>query len=488
MDTRGGTVNIPAERRRIMVNQPKIVTCLLVLLLYLILLPVGGGSAQTAITILQTQIVSDYPAKLTFQISVESTATIESIKLIYSTNAQSCQSAVAYQELDFAPESKVSTEWDLDFAIAGIYPPGTLLTWQWQVADSAGNSLLSEEQTYQIADTRYSWQSLSSGPITLQWYRGTAAFGQALMDISTQALERLAQEAGISPPSRIWISIYPDAEAIQEVAVHSSEWAGAIAFPDYQSIIAGIAPGELDWAADVLPHELAHITTDALVFNCRGVWLPTWLSEGLAVVAEGNISDYYHDLVISALEAEALPPLRTLARGFSPYADEAVRSYAQSGMMVEYMLDQYGPAYMANLLTTIQSGMIPDDALLAVYELDTDGLDAAWRISLGFQPQPTRSALSITATQIPTLALWTAVIQPSATPSPSATVTLTPTGTATPEPPPPDSISTPEPSPTTLPEASPGKPPILLWIVIPIGIGLLLAILWIIVRRTRRKT
>lgn len=461
-------------------------TCL-VLLLMMCLWPVQGGMTQTGITILEDSIASDYPEKLTFQVTVHSTSDIQSIKLIYSTNVQSCQSAVAYQELDFEQDSQVDADWDLDFSIAGIYPPGTLLTWQWQVTDSAENTLLSEEKTYLVTDTRYTWQSLSSGPITLQWYRGNTAFGQALLDISTQALERLLQEAGITPPSQIWISIYPDSEAIQEVAIHSSEWAGAIAFPDYRSIIAGIAPGELDWAADVLPHELAHLTTDALVFNCRGVWLPTWLSEGLAVVAEGDIPVMYSELVFSALEADDLPPLRTLARGFSPYSDEAVRSYGQSGMVVEYMLDQYGPAHMADLLAAIQSGMIPDEALQSVYTLDTDGLDAAWRVSLGFQPQPTQATLNTTATQIPTLALWTPVIQPSATPSPSATFTQTPTETVTPEITQPDSVSSPEPSPIP-PDASPGMTPILLWIGIPVAIGLLLGIVWFILHRSRRKT
>ena len=485
MNRMGGSYRAWAGQRRIRVPGLKDITCLCLLLLLLFMHPVQSGSAQSNISIVQDLMISDYPEKLTFQITAQSTANIQSIKLIYSTNVQACQPSVAFQELDFTPESTVSTEWDLDFSIAGIYPPGTLLTWQWQIEDAAGNSLLSEEQTYLVSDTRYTWQSLSSGPVTLQWYRGTVSFGQALMDIATQALDRLAEEAGITPPPQIWITVYPDAEAIQEVAIHSSEWAGAIAFPDYRSIIAGIAPGELDWAADVLPHELAHLTTDALVFNCLGVRLPTWLSEGLAVVAEGDISDYYHDLVISALETDDLPPLRTLARGFSPYSDEAVRSYAQSGMVIEYMLDQYGPTGMADLLHAIQSGSIPDDALLEVYTLDTDGLDAAWRVSLGFQPQPTRSALSSTATQIPTLALWTAVIQPSTTLNPSATFTQTPTETVTPQPTQPGPVSSPEPS-STPPDAA--KTPILLWTSLPVAIVLLLGIFWIVVRQKRRKS
>jgi hypothetical protein len=482
----GGVFQTLCKRRRVRFCRYQGGTCLLLFVLLFSLLPAQRGNAQSAVSIIKSQIISDYPEKLTFQLSARSTDAIQSITLIYWTNIHSCQPAVAYQELDFESDDEVETEWGLDFSEVGIYPPGAWLTWQWQITDAAGNTLLTEEKTYFIVDTRYAWHSLNSGPITIQWYRGTTAFGQALLNIASQALERLIEQAGITPPEQIWITVYPEASEVQEVAIRSSEWVGGIAFPEYQSIIAAIAPDELDWAATLLPHELAHLTTDFIVFNCHGGRLPTWLSEGLAVVTEGNLEHTYQGLILSALEAGDLPPLRTLVYGFSPYSDEAIRSYGHSGMVVAYLLEQYGPTYMADLLAAIQSGLTADEALLSVYQLDTDGLDAAWRVSLGFEPQPTRPVSNITPTQIPTLALWTAVVQPSATPSPSATLTSTPTRTATPETPQPGPISSLEPTQTS-PGESPAQTPVLLWIGIIAGIGLLMGALLMIFLRSRRK-
>ena len=483
MEIKGG--NLQAHTRRQRPNRHLGGACLLLFILLSSLLPLPPANAQAAITILKDQLVSDYPEKITFQLSARSTDNIQRITLIYRTSATTCQPAIAYHELDFAAGDAVETEWELDFAEVGTYPPGAWLTWQWQIADAAGNTLLTPEKTYQVIDTRYAWHSLSRGPITVQWYMGMPSFGQALLDIASQALERLVEQAGIAPPEQIWITVYPDPTGVQEVAIHTSEWVGGIAFPEYQSIIAAIAPGDLDWAAALLPHELAHLTTDIVVFNCRGGRLPTWLGEGLAVVTEGNLEETYQDLILAALQAGDLPPLRTLAYGFSPYSDEALRSYGHSGMLVDTMLAQYGPTAMADLLAAIQTGLTADEALRQIYQLDTDGLDAAWRVSLGFAPQPTRQVSQVTPTQVPTLALWTAVIQPSATPSPAPTLTALPTSTPAPATPQPASGVSPQPAPTP-PGDGPARTLLLVGIGSLAGLGLLAGLVFILIRRSRR--
>ena len=486
MAIQGGDSQALPRHRRQGPNRQLGVVCLLLFILLSSLLPLPPGYAQAAITILKDQLVSDYPEKLTFQLSARSTDPIQSITLIYQTNAHACQPAVAYHELDFEADDEVETEWELDFSEVGIYPPGALLTWQWQITDAAGNTLLTPEKTYQVVDTRYAWHTLSRGPLTLQWYVGMASFGQALLDIASDALERLVEQAGITPPEQIWITVYPDPGGVQEVAIHASEWVGGIAFPEYHSIIAAIAPGDLEWAATLLPHELAHLTTDILVFNCRGGRLPTWLGEGLAVVTEGNLEETYQGLILAALQAGDLPPLRTLVYGFSPYSDEAMRAYGHSGMLVDYLLAEYGPTAMADLLAAIQSGLTADEALQQVYQLDTDGLDAAWRISLGFEPQPTRQVSQITPTQVPTLALWTAVIQPSATPSPAPTLTAVPTSTPVPATPQPEPGLSPQPAPTPS-EGSPVRTLLLVGIGCLAGLALLAGLAFILIRRSRRK-
>lgn len=404
-------------------------------LMLLLVSSFSWASAQSTITISKNEIVSGFPGKLTFQVSASSSGEIQQIKLLYRTNGSTCQSATAQQEVDLTPASSVDAEWAWDFTQSGVLPPGAEVSWQWQVSDASGDILLTDEQSYLVNDTRHDWNTLKSAQVTLQWYEGNNSFGKSLLGIANESLDRMAANAGIQPTGQVWLTIYPTTQELLEVDIHASEWAGGIAYPEYNSSIMAIAPGDLSWAGSVIPHELAHLVSDAMIFNCKGIYPPTWLGEGLAVYAEGETSPANLKSVTTALEHDKLPPLRTLGNGFSSDAGDAGLSYAQSGMVVTYMVGHYGAQKMTELLASMQSGNGFDKALRLVYGKDTDGIDAEWRISLGYQPQPTLVPTSSSKTAVPTLALWTSAVRPSASPTPPPTTTSTPvTPTETPVP------------------------------------------------------
>jgi hypothetical protein len=193
----------------------------------------------------------------------------------------------------------------------------------------------------------------------------------------------------------------------------------------------------------VIPHEISHLVIHSLVFNCVGATLPTWLSEGLSERALGRISKAQNNELSAAIKDELLPPLRALEGTFSAFGDEAGLSYAQSYSVVSFMIAEYGSEKIGQLLTAVKSGQTIDEALQSIYGMDTDGLDAAWRASLGFvlptAAQPVSSAPTATNTTIPTLALWTSPVRLTATSTVPPTSTPAPSSTPTPSmtPPPP---------------------------------------------------
>ena len=73
---------------------------------------------------------------------------------------------------------------------------------------------------------------------------------------------------------------------------------------------------------------------------------------------------------------------------------------------------------MGELLEQLGSGEMIDPALEAVYGLDTDRLDAAWKEDFGFEVEglvvPLESVQE-TDEPLPTLALWTSAVQMTAT-------------------------------------------------------------------------
>lgn len=445
--------------------------CLSLALCALLALP---AQAQSGIQIQTDEATQDFPNSIRFHLVASSGAAIDSVILHYGTNGRTCQSGEVRQSVDFDHGATADAGWQLEFKRSGSFPPGVQVWWQWEVHDASGAQRLTNRQTLVVEDARFNWRSLARDRVTLIWSNGDDAFGQSLMELAQRSLDRLADDMGVRPPGDVWITVYPTAEDLRGAILHLSEWAGGVALPEYNSVVTGILPGEDDWAAQVIPHELAHLVVGALVFNCLGVGLPTWLDEGLARFSEGLSTDEAR-AVREALDQNTLPPLRTLANAFPADEARARLAYAQSGQVVQFMIATYGPEKVAALLATVQSGKRVDPALLEVYGFDTDGLDNAYRVSMGAAPLPTAQSISTAAaverTPVPTLALWTAVpvtqvaAATSAVAATAGVAAVTPTASspATVE----ASLAPPTPAPfaTAAPESE-DNPPRSLWLLL----------------------
>jgi hypothetical protein len=390
---------------------------------------VDSASAQSGPTVTADTATVNFPSGILFELEASSAAPLTRAILHYGAEGRACNAGGAQQSVKLDPDTSIAVEWEWDFSEIGVLPPGVRFWWQWELHDAGGAELLTEKQWAAVTDRRYDWQRLERPALTVTWAEGSQAFGAGLLDLSLTSLNRLEREMGVAPSGAVLLVVYPDTDAVGESLLYLPEWTGGVAFPAYNLVVTGIAPGESAWAADVVPHELAHLVVGALIFNCKGVGLPTWLNEGLAVSAEGEPSAGELEPLQAALHAGRLPALRTLANGFQADAGRAALSYAHSGAVVRYLLNAHPPEKMGELLAAVRDGARIDLALERVYGLDTDSLDTAWRQSEGVAITPTPPGAATAAperTPVPTLSLWTAVPSPAptlppASPAPTAT-------------------------------------------------------------------
>jgi hypothetical protein len=419
--------------------------------------PLPAAAAQATIEITNDEADIDFPESIEFSLEAESAADIESVTLVYGTNARACQSGGARQSVDIDADTEIEASWEWEFRRSGPLPPGTQIWWQWEIEDADGNSLTTDRQEITLEDGRREWRNVSEAGVTVYWYQGSNAFGDSILEEAITSLERLSTNAGIPQPETIQLWVYPDGAEVQDAIVNVPEWTGGVAFPEYGITVIGVAPGQSDWAAEIIPHELTHLVIGIVTFNCRGIHLPTWLEEGLAVYAEGEASASTLATLQSALAGGRLPSLRSLASGFSAYSDGANLAYLQSGEVVRYLAESYGPEQLAALLAAMQGGLTIDPALEQVYGFDTNGLDAEWRTAQGYAPTPTSeadaAALQVTPTLVPTLALGGLPVAATATPVPATPEEATPVPTDTPEP----ATSVPTEVPTENAEPSPTR-------------------------------
>jgi hypothetical protein len=216
------------------------------------------------------------------------------------------------------------------------------------------------------------------GEVTLYWYEGDRHFAAELMEAAQQALARLAEDTGAQLETPVDIYIYADNRDLLGSLIFPQEWTGGVAFTRFGILAIGIAPGDLDWGKGTIAHELAHLVIHQVTLNPY-TDLPTWLNEGLAMYAEGQLEPYLADLLDKGIAENNLISVRSLASPFSAHREEAALSYAQSHSLVEFLINHYGQNKMLELLNTIRRGSSYDGALNKVYGFDMDGLNTLWR-------------------------------------------------------------------------------------------------------------
>ncbi|MFC1955817.1 peptidase MA family metallohydrolase [Chloroflexota bacterium] len=355
----------------------------------LLLVSFGPGlvQAQSGITILDSTVETEFPAMLAFNLAAESEVNITDIRLHYRVERMEHAQVTSEVYIEIVPDSIVEAEWTWDMKKTGGLPPGSSVQYWWAVKDAAGDKVETKPTQVQFDDNRYLWRSLSQGQVTMYWYKGDDSFASSLMIAIQQALTRLTEYTGAELENPVEIYIYADTKDLQGSMIYPQEWTGGAAFTRYGTIVIGIAPDNLEWGVRTIAHELTHLVIHQMTFNPYG-GLATWLDEGLAMYAEGELEPVFVTFLNNAVVEETLISVRSLSSPFSAFAEESFLAYAQSYSLEEFLVNQYGKNKMFELLNTFKEGSGYDEALLRVYGFDMDELNALWRDYIAPQDLP----------------------------------------------------------------------------------------------------
>ena len=343
--------------------------------------------AQGEITVISSDAETQFPSTITFSLEAEAASDITDIDLVYRKNGESLIPVSSRVDVDFIPGQLVTASWTWDMLETGGLPPGTEIDYWWLIEDAAGHKLETSPATIAFDDLSHNWRSLASDQVSIFWYEGDLSFVQELVDAADEALERLAGEIGVALEQPVKIYIYASSGDLRNALVYPQEWTGGIAFPGYGIVIIGISPDNLAWGKRAIAHEMGHLVVHQALSGFYG-HLPVWLDEGLAMDAEGDLRSDLQTLLNEAIAHDTLFSVRSISSSFPTDPDEARLCYAESYSLVQFLIDTYGSGKMLNLLAVFNEGNTYDDAMLEVYGFNVDGLNAAWRGSLGLGPQP----------------------------------------------------------------------------------------------------
>ncbi len=334
-------------------------------------------TAVGEISIISATTEADFPSSLTFCLEAESPDAIDHIVLRYKVNKIGLVRLVTEVEPEFTSGDQVEASWTWDTRKASL-PPGAELQYQWLVEDVQGREAQTSWASLIFHDSRYDWQILTEADVTLYWYSGSQYFGLQLMDAAQDALDKLAADTGSHLERRGKIYVYATSGELRDALIFPTGWEGGVAFTEYGIVAAGISSGDLDWGRRVVAHELAHLVIHQMTYNPYSD-LPTWLDEGLAMYAEGDLRKDCESLLAKAISEDNLISVHSLCSSFPADPAQAGLSYGQSYSLVDFLIHTYGDEKMLELLGVFKEGSTCDNALQEVYSFDIDGLEERWR-------------------------------------------------------------------------------------------------------------
>ena len=336
---------------------------------------------QTDFDISVSNVTLHLPDSISFHLQGRGERPIQFVDLEFGSDATfSCASSSyrsARTTLEGNKDVSVTKEWDM--RRTGSVPPGAVVWWRWRVVDDIGQEFFSPRQEVIYNDERFDGRMHRSDNITFYWYAGGNSFGQRLADSVREGLANLQLGRELTAPVKAFV--YESADDLRGAVLFPQSWTGGLAFTSHNILLIAVDPGEFDTDISGMIHELAHLLVSELTFNCFGD-LPTWLEEGLAMYAEGDLTDYQRISLEAAIASDDLISLRSLNSSFPADHSGAHLSYAQSWSLVDYLITAYGWPKMQSLLDMFAEGATYEQAIKRVYRMDLDGLQAAWFQSL----------------------------------------------------------------------------------------------------------
>jgi hypothetical protein len=349
---------------------------LLVALLAALVLAAPRPAEAGTITAGETRIETEDPRSISFRVSIEAEAGLESVRFNYKVlnpDGNVGGSGVA----EFAAGNQTDATFSLETNDGTRYiPVGSEFAIQWQLTDGDGDTVLTEEERFIFLDGRYDWQSRTEDDVTVYWYGDNEDNALLAFAATRSSLDETGALLGVDVP-------YP-----VKVVVWRSEDEGNLAMQprgatfDAQVLTGGqrVAPDLIfvfEPDVDVIRHETAHIVTK-VAGDGPFTRVPAWLDEGTAVYMQNNPGQGYSTAVSFAVQTNAALNLRSLQ---SPANEASLVNlfYGQSWSTVRFLIDEFGEDQFAELYAIIQAGSTTDAALEAVYGVNQDGLYNLWR-------------------------------------------------------------------------------------------------------------
>ena len=326
------------------------------------------SAAGGDIEIVSTDESVDFPGNVDLSVTAEGDAGIVDVRLYYRTVGSRIW---AYAYPDFVPANRITATLNLTGEVSTYLPPGTEVEYYYEITDAQGNVLRTELALVEYEDTRFDWDEVKVGPLTLLYYDQSGAVVRSVVKSLESDLARLQDILQIEQTDEIKGVIYSrrshtlDAFPQQSRTTTEQQTFQGFAFPE-RSIFLG-----LGMERGLIVHESAHLLLGQAMGD-NALPTPAWLDEGFASYMAPSVKIFSGGSLNSRTN-----PLRAM-NTVTGTPHSIGTFYQKSLSVVAFMMDRFGETQFQRLITELRQGSTMDIALTRVYGFDIDGLDARW--------------------------------------------------------------------------------------------------------------
>lgn len=344
--------------------------------------------AQGSAPAFQPRVENDFPRALVFELQVTGDHPFIDARVYFRPVGTAAWNSAPVPVETPSTDVRLRYEW---FTKNATIPPGLLIEYYWRLEDETGQSFTTPHYQTEYLDVRFDWQRVEGEKLTVLWYAGDRAWGEAMFRVGEAAIERLEETFGVTFEQPVRVVVYANGEDFRSAFPPQQSWIGGQAFPEMGITVQIIAPGDRDWMEQVIPHEVAHLAFARATESALAI-PPAWLNEGLAMYSEpGEFGEAQRERLREAARAGTLPPLSRLQGNFGADHSTVSLAYLESWALVDFLLRDCGQDGFRRLIEGLNAGLSMDEALESACGYDQEQFYARWLTEeLGVTP-PTQA-------------------------------------------------------------------------------------------------
>ena len=321
-----------------------------------------------------------FPGNVDLSVTAEGDADIVEVRLFYRTVGGQVW---AYAYPDFVPANRVTASLNLTGEVSTYLPPGTEVEYYYEITDAQGNVLRTEPTVVEYEDTRFDWEEVKVGPLTLRYYDQSDLRVRGVVRSLEADLARLQRVLQLDQTEEIKGVIYSrrshtlEAFPQQSRTTTEQQTFQGFAFPESRLFLG------LGMDRGLIVHESAHLLFDQAMGE-SALPTPAWLDEGFASYMDPSVKIFSGGSL-----NDRTNPLRAM-NTVTGTPHSIGTFYQKSLSVVAFMIDEFGETSFQRFISQLGNGSTMDAALTSVYGLDLDGLDTRWagEPSDGREPAP----------------------------------------------------------------------------------------------------